>query len=96
MGEQKKARVCDNEPMNPAEMLPTEEFAGVMAIPAQIGIAIHDGPVSGVSPKHHDALAPATHFLHEWSGYRVTCAGATQFGFCPESMLMKIRTMKCP
>ncbi|MBA2760243.1 MAG: DUF2357 domain-containing protein, partial [Chloroflexia bacterium] len=63
--------------MNPAEMLPTEEFAGVMAIPAQIGIAIHDGPVSGVSPEHLDALAPSTHYLHEWRDYRVTCTGAS-------------------
>jgi predicted component of viral defense system (DUF524 family) len=63
--------------MNPAEMLPTEEFAGVMVIPAQIGIAIYDGPVSGVSPEHHDALAPATHYLHEWRDYRVTCTGAS-------------------
>lgn len=70
--------------MNPAELMPTKEFALATAIPALGRIVIHDGPVFEVSSEHHGALAPATHYLHEWRAYRVTCAGASWLGIGSE------------
>jgi uncharacterized protein len=39
-------------------------------------IAIHDGPVTRVADAHRAAIAPASHVLHEWHEYRVTCHDA--------------------
>ena len=41
-------------------------------------IRITDGPMFEISTEHRQALAPATHFLHEWQQYTVHCHGSTR------------------
>jgi hypothetical protein len=62
--------------MDKIELASFEELAVAVATPVDHRLAIHDGPICEVSPEHRAELGPATHYLHEWREYRVTCAGA--------------------
>lgn len=58
------------------DLLPAGEAEGHTTVDLPGRIAIHEGPIHHIGSQYAGHLAPATHIVHEWHEYRVTCAGA--------------------
>jgi predicted component of viral defense system (DUF524 family) len=62
--------------MSTNELVPAGQAQVTPDVAERGRIAIYDGPVTRVADAHRSTIAPASHVLHEWHEYRVTCHGA--------------------